>query len=198
MKRANQIVVYLATAFLGFAVPCSSLAQQKRQPPPPPPRAQVTAPHAERPRGHAGDFLRRYGDLPPDEQEQALQNDPEFRRLPVERQQKYRQRLQHFSNLPPDAQLKILNRMETWEHLTPEQKQEARQLFGQFRQLPPDRQRVVTTAIEGLRAMPPDQREQVINSERYKGTFSDQERELMRGAARLPLSPPSSEGGPQE
>ena len=47
--------------------------------------------------------------------------------------------------------------------------------------------------------MPPDQREQVINSERFKGMFSDQERELMRGAARLPLAPaPHEDTGPQE
>jgi len=94
--------------------------------------------------------------------------------------------------------LRVLNRMETWEHLTPAQKQEARQLFGQLRALPPDRQQVVTTAIEDLRGMTPEQREQVINSDRYKGMFSDPERELMRGAARLPLSPPSGEGGSHE
>jgi hypothetical protein len=45
--------------------------------------------------------------------------------------------------------------------------------------------------------MPPEQREQIINSPRFKGMFSDQERELMRGAARLPLAP-AEEGGPQE
>ena len=144
-------------------------------------------------RGHAGDWLRRYKDLPPAEQERELQNDPAFRRLPPERQQRLRQRLQHFSNLPPQQQLRMLNRMETWEHLTPEQKQQARQIFGQMRQLPPDRQRMVMTAMRDLRAMPPDQREAVINSERFKGMFSDQEREMMRGATRLPLAP--AEGG---
>lgn len=93
----------------------------------------------------------------------------------------------------------MLNRMETWEHLTPEQKQQARQIFGQFRQLPPDRQRMVKTAVEDLRAMPPDQRERVINSDRFRGMFSDQEREMMRGATRLPLAPPEGgEGAPQE
>ena len=91
----------------------------------------------------------------------------------------------------------MLNRMETWEHLTPEQKQQARQIFGQMRQLPPDRQRMVTTAIRDLRAMPPDQREKVINSERFKGMFSDQERAMMRDATRLPLAPAEGEG-PQE
>jgi hypothetical protein len=93
----------------------------------------------------------------------------------------------------------MLNRMETWEHLTPEQKQQARQIFGQMRALPPDRQGMVTSAVRDLRAMPPEQREQEINSQRFKSMFSDQEREMMRGATRLPLAPP--EGGesvPQE
>ena len=93
----------------------------------------------------------------------------------------------------------MLNRMETWEHLTPDQKQEARQIFGQMRQLPPNRQRMVLTAVRDLRAMPPDQREAVINSERFKGMFSDQERNMMREATRLPLAPPEgAENGPQE
>lgn len=84
----------------------------------------------------------------------------------------------------------MLNRMDTWEHLTPEQKQQARQIFGQFRQLPPARQRMVSAAVRDLRAMPPAQREQIINSDRFKGMFSDQEREMMREATRLPLAPP--------
>src|SRR3954469_25816282 len=196
------LMLALATPFPGLAQRASvRTVQQKHQAPSrPAQRGPATQPHVARPQtqvqspqhGHAGDWLRRYKDLPPDEQEHALQNDPAFRRLPPERQQMLRQRLQHFSSLPPQQQLRVLNRMETWEHLTPEQKQEARQLFGQFRQLPPDRQRMLKTAVEDLRAMPPDQREQVINSERFKGMFSDQERELMRGAARLPLAPPQA------
>jgi len=200
MRRGNHIALCLATAFLAFAcaVPYPALGQQRR-PPGPPPSPQVGRPHQDHPRGHAGDWLRNYGNLPPEEQERALQNDPAFRRLPPERQQLYRQRLQHFSGLTPQQQLRVLNRMETWEHLTPEQKQQARQIFGQFRQLPPDRQRMVKTAVEDLRAMPPDQRERVINSDRFKGMFSDQEREMMRGATRLPLAPPEGgEGAPQE
>ena len=105
------------------------------------------------------------------------------------------------TSLPPQQQLRVLNRMETWEHLTPEQKQQARQVFGQMQQLPPDRRRLVHKAIDDLRAMPPEQREQIINSDRFQGVFSDRERELMRGATRLPLAPPDSgdqPGQPQE
>jgi hypothetical protein len=152
----------------------------------------------QQPRGHAGDWLRRYKDLPPAEQERALENDQWFKRLPPERQQQLRQRLQNFSNLPPQRQLRVLNRMETWEHLTPEQKQQARQVWGQMQQLTPERRRMVHTAIDDLRAMPAQQRDQVIDSPRFKGMFSDQERELMRGASRLPLaSGDSGDSGPE-
>ena len=50
------------------------------------------------PGNHAGQWLRRYKDLPPDQQQKALENDPQFRSLPVERQQLLRQRLQRFSS----------------------------------------------------------------------------------------------------
>jgi hypothetical protein len=89
----------------------------------------------------------------------------------------------------------MLNRMETWEHLTPEQKGQARQLFGELQQLPPERRRILGTAIRDLRAMPPEQRQQVIDSERFRGLFSPQERDLLRGASRLPLAPAESGQG---
>jgi hypothetical protein len=41
--------------------------------------------------------------------------------------------------------------------------------------------------------MPPDQRENVINSPRFRGMFTNQERDMIRGASRLPLAP--AEGG---
>ena len=215
MNRGNHKTNWLVTATLAIAcaipVPClafwgpshSSAAQQKHSSPAPPaPRQQAPSPEvrpAHPPGGHAGDWLRRYKDLPPDEQQRELHNDPAFRSLSPERQQRLQQRLQHFSNLPPQQQLRMLNRMETWEHLTPEQKQQARQVFGQMRQLPPERRRMVMTAVRDLRSMPSEQREAIINSQRFRGMFSDQERDLMRGAARLPLAPAEGgENGPQE
>jgi hypothetical protein len=181
----------------GVFHPPASRPEQERHPgaAPAPQRQQAPRMQQGRPqaRGHAGDWLRRYKDLPPAEQERELQKDPAFRRLPPGQQQLLRQRLQHFSSLPPQQQLRMLNRMETWEHLTPEQKQQARQIYGQMRQLPPDRQRMVTTAVRELRSMPQDQRERIIDSDRFKGVFTDQEREMMRGATRLPLAP--AEGG---
>ncbi len=86
----------------------------------------------------------------------------------------------------------MLNRQDSFEHLNPEQQKQALQVFGQMRELPPDRRRLVHKAIDDLRQMPPDQREQIINSDRFKGMFSDHERDVMRDATRLPLAPPDS------
>jgi hypothetical protein len=210
--RGNSITRWLVVACLAAAVaiPVPSKANgrgfhgapQRRAAPaghPPvqahpqqahPPQARpAQPPHPSQQTGHAGDWLRRYKDLPPAEQQRALHSDPGFQHLPPAQQQQLEQRLNHFSNLPPQQQLRMLNRMETWEHLTPEQKQQARQVFNQIKQLPPDRQRAVNTAIHDLRPMSTEQRERVIDSDRFKGMFSDQERGLMRGATQLPLAP---------
>jgi hypothetical protein len=150
---------------------------------------------------HAGQWLRRYRDLPPDQQQKALENDPQFRSLPPGRQQLLRAQLQRFSSLPPQQQDRILQRMETWEHLTPDQKGQARQLFSQLQELPPERRQKLRTAIRDLRAMPPEQRQQIIESDRFKGQFSPQERDLLGSASRLPLAPAESapnESGPED
>ena len=56
---------------------------------------------------------------------------------------------------------------------------------------------MVSTAIRDLRAMPPGQREQIIDSNRFRGVFSPEERDIMRGATQLPLAPPEN-GRPEE
>jgi hypothetical protein len=202
MRAKNFRTGWVLTAVLAVAtvisLPC--LAQHNNAPHNgfrPAQGHPVVQNHPQGRQGHAGDWLRHYQGLPPAERERALQNDPGFRRLPPERQQMLRQRLQHFYSLPPQQQQRMLNRMETWEHLTPGQKEEARQLFYRMRQLPPDRQRMVHTAIRDLRALPPGQREQIIDSNRFQGMFSPQERDIMRGATRLPLAPPEN-GRPDE
>jgi hypothetical protein len=149
---------------------------------------------------HGGDWLRTHRDLPLADQQKALQSDPQFRRLPAQQQQRLENRLQHFNSLPPQEQQRRLNRIETWEHLTPQQKTQARQLASQWQQLPQQRRQMMKTAIGDLRAMPPDQRERVLESERFKNMFSDQERGMLRDTTKLPLAPaqPGVPRPPQE
>jgi hypothetical protein len=195
--------VIAVSLIMAVATPLPCLAQRGNFGQSPPQQRRQAYPYQNRapaprgPQGHAGDWLRRYKDLPPTEQQRALENDPQFRRLPPGRQQQLQRQLQHFSSLPPQQQQRVLNRMETWEHLTPQQKQQARRIFGEMQQLPPNRRRMVGTAIRDLRAMPPQQREQIIASPRFRSMFSPMEREMMRGATRLPLAAPESGGGEQ-
>ncbi len=192
MNRFRFVSICAMAAALAFSMSNPSFAdgQKSRQSIPRPPQSQNRAndrqpsPHGH----HAGQWLRQYGDVPPEQQRRALQNDPQFRRLPPQRQQQLQQRLQRFSNMPPEQQQRVLNRMETWEHLTPQQKQTARQLHAQMQQLPPDRQQRIRNAIQGLRAMPPEARQRAINSGRFDD-LSPQDRQLLEDASQLPLAP---------
>ncbi|MGC2196375.1 MAG: DUF3106 domain-containing protein, partial [Terriglobales bacterium] len=149
---------------------------------------------------HGGDWLRSHRELPLADQQRALQNDPQFRRLPAQQQQRLVNRLQNFNSLPPQEQQRRLNRIETWEHLTPQQKTQARQLASQWQQLPQERRQAMKTAIGDLRTMPPDQRERVLESDRFRGMFSEQERNMLRETTKLPLAPaqPTVPRPPQE
>ncbi len=175
-----------------LSVPClaqhhgGAVFAQQRHPPAAPKANSHPAPQ----HSHAGDWLRKHQNMSPAERQRELENDPGFRRLAPAQQQLLRQRLDRFSSLPREQQDRVLDRMDRWEHLTPQQKEQARQIHSQMQQLPPDRQRMVRTAIGDLRGMPQQQREQIIDSLRFKGMFSPQERDIMRGATRLPLAPP--------
>jgi len=150
MQRQNWMTGWVPVALLALAMAMPSLSAAQRNNYRPPLASQ----YRPQPQGHAGDWLRRYKNVPPSEQERALQSDPAFRRLPPDRQQMLRQRLRHFSSLPPQQQQRMLNRMETWEHLTPQQKQQARQIHGAMRQLPPERRRMVGTQHHAGRRPP--------------------------------------------
>jgi Protein of unknown function (DUF3106) len=162
--------------------PPQSFSSQTREVPRPPTAGQR----------HGGDWLRMHRDLSPADQQKALQNDPQFRKLPPQQQQRLVNRLQNFNNLPAQEQQRRLNRIETWEHLTPQQKSQARQLASQWQRLAPQRKQMMKSAIGDLRAMPPDQRERVLESDRFKGMFSDQERNMLRETTKLPLAPAQS------
>lgn len=192
--QRKSITAWWAVAGLAMALICATpgMAQRNHSAPHPPP-AHPPAQGSRTPQQghHAGQWLRKYQGVPPEQQRRALQNDPQFRSLPPQRQQRLEDRLQHFNSLPAEQQQRVLNRMEVWEHLTPEQKQVARGMASQMRNLPPQRRQMVQDAIRGLRGMPPDQRQRVIESDRFRSMFTPQERGLLNDASRLPLAPAS-------
>jgi len=132
-----------------------------------------------------GDWLRKHATLPPREQERDLENDPAFRSLPAQQQDRLRDRLQKFNSLPPDRRQRILQRMDAWDRMTPDQRDRARDLFQRFRSVPEDRRKAMGFALRNLRNMSPEQRRNVMASPQFRSSFSDDERNIIRGMTDL-------------
>jgi hypothetical protein len=61
----------------------------------------------------------------------------------------------------------------------------------QWAALPPDRQALMKRTFQDLRGVPLDQRQMVLNSARYQGTFSPEERGILSDFLRVePYQPP--------
>ena len=199
--RASKSILAIAVLVLS-TVPALALSPgwQKsgsaNQPPrntAPPPRSQNSANSYQfQPKGpgpHQGDWLRKYGNLPPSQQEQQLRQEPAFQKLPPDKQNQLLDRLRNFNNQPPEKKQQILNRMETFEHLTPEQQASARNLFQRYHNLPEDQRSKVSQAYRRLRGMPPEARNQLMNSEEFRNNYTEEQRDLLRGMTDLNLTP---------
>ncbi|HZY64130.1 MAG TPA: DUF3106 domain-containing protein [Edaphobacter sp.] len=134
---------------------------------------------------HLGQWMNRHSNLSPAQQQQALENEPGFRRLPPETQQQLRDRLKQLNNMPPEQRQRLIERNEAMERLTPPQRQQVRSAMRQFRDLPDDRRRMVAHAFRDLREMPVPQRQSVLNSDRFRSQFSDQERSTLSSLLKI-------------
>ena len=80
--------------------------------------------------------------------------------------------------------------------LTPEQRQQIREANTQLQVLPQDRQIMVHKALRHLSQMDPQERQQVLESERFKSTFSDQERGIMTKLSAINPPPETTPSAP--
>jgi hypothetical protein len=141
-----------------------------------------------------GDWLREHQNLTPDQQEKLLENDPNFKKLSPERQAELKERLRKFNSLTPEQRERALNRMEFMASLTPQQREQIRDAQKTLQGLPADRQVMVHKALRHLRQMDPQQRQQVMNEDRFKSMFSEQERGILGQLSAI--NPPEGEARP--
>jgi hypothetical protein len=132
-----------------------------------------------------GAWLQAHKDLPLDQQIKLLESEPGFKKLSADRQAALRERLKKFNSLPPAQRDQAVKRMEFLAKLTPQQRQQLRDANQQLKGLPPERQVAIHTALRHLRKMPPAERQQVIQSDRFRSTFSDQEQKLISQLAEM-------------
>ena len=143
-----------------------------------------------RPGPHAGDWLRKFKDLSPAEQERSLDSDPHFKELPQDRQNHLRERLRQFNTLPPDQKQRMVERMEKWDSLSPEQRDHIRSFQDRLRAMPDERRTAVRNAIHALAESSPEDRKRTLGSERFKSSFSDDERNIIQGMMEIEDTPP--------
>lgn len=145
-----------------------------------------------------GKWLSEHMNLSPEQRQEELSKDPEFKQLNPEQQQHLQQRLNQFNSMPPEQQKRTLKRMQAFDSLPQDRQDQLRSSLQQLRQLPDDRRRSVRRAWLSLRQMPPDQREQTMNSDRFRTAFNDQERSMLKGLLDSGFNPEDSSGnGPR-
>lgn len=155
----------------------------------PPGKAQNNAPKP-------GEWLRHHLNETPQQQQREMQLDPEFQHLSPDQQQHLRERLNQFNSLPPQQRERTIHNVQQMEAMPPDRRQLLRNSLQQFRQLPDDRRRQVRRAWSSLRQMSPEQQDHVLNSDRFRSTFNDQERSTLKGLLDSGFSPEENNGGP--
>lgn len=130
-----------------------------------------------------GQWLRKYNHLPPEQQEKMLKDDPEFQKLPADRQQHLLERLRDFNQLPAEKRDRMIKRMERFEQMSPEQRQRLQEFQQKLQSLPEDRREMVRRAFRHLHSMSPEERNKALDSPRFKSMFTDKEQELIRSFA---------------
>lgn len=193
MKVLLPSRLLLSVALLPLLAPAPSFArgfgQHNNQPPvvakpnrplqrqnvQPQPNASVRAAENQ----HLQQWMQSHSNMSLADQQRALGNEPGFRDLPAQTQQRYRDQLDHLYNMNPQQRQRMLERNEMLERLTPQQRQHWNAAVQQLNSLPPARRQMMARAIIDLREMPPAQRQQVINSPNFASRFSDGERNML-------------------
>jgi Protein of unknown function (DUF3106). len=148
---------------------------------------------------HLAQWMDRHSSLPLDQQQKALESEPGFHDLPAETQQRMRDRLTQLNSMPPEQRRRLLERNEAIAHLSVAQRQQFRGAMQQFGSLPQDRRRLVGRAFRDLREMPEPQRQAMMNSDRFRSQFSDEERNTLNNLLAVePYIPVQKPNDPQE
>ncbi|HVG25964.1 MAG TPA: DUF3106 domain-containing protein [Acidobacteriaceae bacterium] len=139
---------------------------------------------------HLAEWMNQHSSLTPEQQKQALEQEPGFRNLPSQTQQRMRDRLAQLDAMPPQRRQRLLDRTEAIEHLNLDQRAEVRGAMQQLGSLPPEQRRAVARSFRELRDLPADQRFAAMNSDRYRW-MNDTQRSALGNLLRVePLLPP--------
>jgi hypothetical protein len=114
-----------------------------------------------------------------------LRSDPSFRGLPSSEQQRVVSQLHQVNQMPEEQRQRRLARAEALEHMSPQDRMRVTNSAQRWAAQPAERQALMKSAFRDLRGVPTDQRLTVLNSDRYKGVFSAEERGILADMLRV-------------
>jgi hypothetical protein len=130
--------------------------------------------------------IERLQDMPPERQEQFLQNNQRFQNLPPQQQAQIRQSLQAWNRLTPSQQQDLRERQHVWEQMTPDQQRDVRQnLLPRWQQLPPVRRQAIMQRLHSLRDMSEADRQAKLNDPAFVEGLNPEDRETLQQLAHL-------------
>ncbi len=119
-----------------------------------------------------------------------LRTDPSFRRLPPIEQQRVVSQLHQVNGLTEEQRQRRLARAAIIERLSPQERMRINLSARRWAELPVDRQAQMKSAFRDLRGIPVDQRPTELNSARYQGLFTPEERGILSDMLRVePFQP---------
>ena len=89
------------------------------------------------------------------------------------------QQLHQVNQLTEEQRQRREARTQMIERLSPQERMQVNNSAHRWAVLPVERQTMMKNAFRDLRAVPPDQRQTVLNSARYQGAFSPEERGVL-------------------
>ena len=114
-----------------------------------------------------------------------LRGEPSFHRLPADEQQRVIEQLHQVSHLSDAQRQRRVARTEMIERLTAQDRMQINLSAHRWAELPVDRQAQMKQTWLELREVPLEQRQTVLNSARYQGQFTPEERGILTDMLRV-------------
>jgi hypothetical protein len=126
-------------------------------------------------------WVDRVRDMPPEQQQQFLENNAQFRQLPPARQEQVRQNLEKWNRLSPEEKDAVRQREQLLENLPPERREYVQNvLLPKWQALPQPRRQAINRHLAMLGQMSPSTQQAALNDPRFVAGLSPDEQSMLR------------------
>lgn len=124
--------------------------------------------------------LLRLMQMSPERRKAFFETNPRFLRLPESRRNQIRRRLNELDRLPAEQKEILVARYQLFNQLPSESQAAARETYEEWRKMERDRRNQVMVAVRRLRPVRRERRELLLQSERFRSSYNDDERAMIK------------------